>query len=102
MLAHKNKRRRDRIVSNWLIESNLLNTEMIACIVSVALAMVTFLIQAANPVRASESFIGVFFFPAAIATGKFSEQLYYKPRLVPFVVGPDEKNLAAVPVLRKF
>jgi len=101
MLAPKNKRNRHKIVSNWLIESNWLNTEMIACIVSIASAIGMFVTQAANPVRASESFVGVFL-PSAIATGKLSEQLYYEPRLVPFVVGPDEKNLAAVPVLRKF
>ncbi len=101
MLAPKCSRNQDLNIFTWLIESNLLNIEMIACIIFVAIGIGTFVMQATNPFRASESFVGVFFLPTTIATGKFSEQLYYEPRFVPIAVRQDEKRRTAVPVLRK-
>lgn len=101
MLAPKSNRHQELNSFTWLIESNWLNIEMIACIIFVAIGIGTFVMQATNPIRASESFVGSFFLPATIATGKFTEQLYYEPRFVPFVVRLDEKHRTAVPVLRK-
>jgi len=92
MLAPKIKRTRYLIGTNWRIELNWLKTEMIACVTSIALAIGVFVTQTANPERASDSVVGIFFLPTTTATGKFIEQLYFEPRLLPSVVETALKN----------
>jgi hypothetical protein len=77
MSASQDHRWKHLTFPNWL------TTELIVCIIAFGHAVGSFAVHAGHPLRASESFVGILFQPSAIAIGKFGEQLYYEPRLLP-------------------
>lgn len=86
MSASQDDNRKHLIISSWL------TTEIIGCIMAFGLAVGSIAINAGRPLRASDPFVGILFQPSAIAIGKFGEQLYPEPRMLPASLATGKKR----------